>query len=187
MKQRFLLMGALALAVLALADFPTHPSAVRGETLSAPASPAPVKAVVDQGGVGGAVEGVVVDGGRAYVAQSAGLSVFDLSTPERPALLTQTGLPWTPEGLAAADGFAYTFVQGGNLMAIIDLRTPGQSQIVKTIPFGAPLQSGVARPARLRAARRVSVPGQQRLSADGRRCPRSAQADPRRKREPARF
>lgn len=137
MQQRLWLAGWLVLAVLALGSASTRTQAAR--TAAAPATDtAPsVVGAIDQGGVGGEIVAVAVEASRAYVLQNSGVSVFDVSDPGRPALLTQMSLPWIPTGLAVAGGFAYTFGKSNGTVAIIDLRTPGQGQIVKTFAFGA--------------------------------------------------
>ena len=137
MKQRSWLIGVLALAALMLAGLPAHPHTARANPRAELASPeTPARAALDQGGIGGPVKDVAVEAGRVYVTQASGLSVFDVSAPDSPALLTRMSLPWVPLGLAAAGGYAYTFAQGTNMVAVIDLRTPGQGQIVTTFPFG---------------------------------------------------
>ena len=145
MKQRSWLIGVLALAALMLAGLPSHPYTARASPRAAPASPEALpRAALDQGGIGGPVIEVAAEAGRVYILQSAGLSVFDVSNPQQPALLTRMSLPWTPTGLAVSGGFAYTFEQSGTTVAIIDLRTPGRGQIVKTFSFGAPNHRALA-------------------------------------------
>ncbi|HEU4326871.1 MAG TPA: hypothetical protein VFS21_27270 [Roseiflexaceae bacterium] len=149
MDQRFRMIAALALLALALVSLPAQAQAGRASALAGADNPfAPLNALADQGGVGGAIIDVVLNGGRVYVSQSAELNVFDVSMPGRPALLTQMSLPWTPSDLVVADGLAFAFVQNSNLVATIDLRTPGQGLVINTFAFGGPPATGVARDTR---------------------------------------
>ncbi|HEY0735730.1 MAG TPA: hypothetical protein VGD69_12540, partial [Herpetosiphonaceae bacterium] len=76
---------------------------------------------------------VEVDGSYLYVAIANGLAVFDLSTPQAPALRSTREMLGYPTDLEVTNGRAYvTFDSVG--LAILDVRNPDDPELLTTYP-----------------------------------------------------
>lgn len=74
-----------------------------------------------------------IDGAYLYVSTSQGLAIFDLTTPDAPALRSFRELTGFPTDLEVADGRAYVAMDTGGL-AIVDVRSADAPELLTTYP-----------------------------------------------------
>jgi len=132
MKKLFVFLTSLALVTLPLLPAgpnvvlaqdpapPTCPSRVRAQEPEPWACPTGVEARADTGDIqfvsqfGGSTCAVAVQGNYAYIGVGPRLLVLDISNPDHPAVVGQTGvLPGVVQGVAVAGSYAY-IVAGGS-------------------------------------------------------------------------